>query len=220
MSRTTQTLLLILGLAGCRTADRVEYMSDAAFMPPAAAGSPEQPVAVNGRACLDTDGNPGLCSARVRAGTRLELSLPGRPYAYQLVLTCSAALKADAEYSVPAGQPFAVALETSGLPADVKSFICIGEAHPQDRKDEVSSRFEVRAKVVDKAYEGAEVPRLRRDGGDWFVDTGKYALHVHVLDGGVWTYHYRASSVKVTGPQVLVEVETEACRRSVLRPAK
>jgi hypothetical protein len=218
MRHASLFLVLLLGLVGCQSPNRVDYMSDVAFMGPAAANSPEQPVAVNGRACLDTDGNPGLCSSRIVAGQELVLSLPGRPYPYQLVLACSAALKADAEYSVPAGEPFTVALKTAGLPADLKSFICMGELHPQDRPEEVSARFEVRAKLVEKAYEQAEIPRLRRDGDDWYVDTGKYAFHVHVLDQGVWTYHRKASSVRVSGPQVLVEVETETCRRAVLRP--
>jgi hypothetical protein len=62
--------------------------------------------------------------------------------------------------------------------------------------------------------------RLRQEGDEWYVDAGKYALYLHVRDGGKWRVYKKTASVRVSGPDVLVESETHLCRRSVLKPGR
>jgi hypothetical protein len=209
-------LLSALALLACQ-GTKVTYMDDEAFLSPSAGNSPEESVTVNGRPCLDTDGGPGLYAVRAKSGSDLVVSLSGRPYAYQLDVTCSASVAFQGQYSAPAAQPLSFTIPAAAFSAD-KSFTCIGELHPQDRPEPVSTKFEFRASVVSSAYVPRESIQVLQRGGRWYAEPGKYSLHTFVLDGGTWRYYREVTSVTVSGPGVTVTSESRQGRKNLYRP--
>jgi hypothetical protein len=210
-------LVLLLVAFGCTGTRDISYIDDSAFLKPTLGNSPEHPLLLNGKGCLDIDGIPGLCSLRIKSDSDLEITLNGRDYSYQLELSCSAHVATNLQISVPGQQ-----IQKINIPSerfkDSKSFICIGGIYPQDRPDEVSSKFEFRVKVISPDYESREEIQIYLEDNQWFAAPGKYALHTYIYDNNQWKYYYKATSVKVTSPNILVLSESRLCRYNFYQP--
>lgn len=191
-------------------------MDDSAFLSPSLANSPEETIVVNGHPCIDLEGLPGICSLRAVEGSTIDLTLPGKPYPLQLSISCSEAAKFDKEISVSEGTPTKVSIPVPLLSV-TKSFTCIGEVYPQDRSQQISLKFEVRVKIIDKKYEALETPRIIKAGDTTFVVVGKYALHTFVKDKNVWTYYFKSPIVKVSGGKIIVVSESLSGRKSFFK---
>jgi len=212
-------LLLALISSGCQSRSEIKYMDDSAFLSPTSANSPEAFVSVNNFPCVDVEGIPGLCSIRIKQNQSLKISLSGKPYPYQLSLVCSENVKVNQEFSLPAKEKFSFEISSQNFKS-MKSFICIGEIYPQDRPEEVSSKFEIRVKILDENYETGEQIRLEKQSDGYYLNFGKYAKYVHVYDQGKWYFYSKSPSVKVSSPDVFAIAETQTCRYSFFKPIK
>lgn len=206
--------IIVLLLVGCQ--HQVKYMDDSAFVSPAIGNSPEISVTVNGKPCVDTDGQPGLCAVRAKTGIDLTVQLSGEPYAYQLDLVCSSSLAFDGQFSSPSEQELTITVPSAKM-VGLKSFTCIGTMLPQDRPEPVSSSFEFRATVVSADYQARESVQVTHEPSGWKVYPGKYAMYTFVRDAGIWVYHSDDTSVDVSGPDVVVTSESRLGRRNVYR---
>jgi hypothetical protein len=144
------------------------------------------------------DGNPGLCSKRIRSGDTLALRFDPQPYAYDLAVSCSRPMQVPGA-SIPKDQPFELRIEPAQM-AGLLSFVCIGEIFPQDRDQQVSSKWEVRIVVTDKAYVSREaITPIEKDGKHYLV-LGQYARSAWVFDGKRWKHHSKDTVVEVPDP--------------------
>lgn len=198
------------------TTSKITYIDDTAFLQPAIANSPEELVSVNSHPCIDIEGLPGMCSLRVFEGSTIDLTVSGKPYPFQLSISCSDAVKFDKEISVEAKTITKLIIPVPLLEI-TKSFTCIGEIYPQDRSQQISSKFELRVKIIDKNYEVLETPRIISKEGNTYVVVGKYALHTFVKDNGIWKYYFKDSIVKVSGNKLIIMTESFSGRKSFFK---
>ncbi len=145
-------LVFVAALASCST---LKYEADIGFLNSAQANSKEALVHINDALCKDMNGKPGLCATRIRSDLPLRFRQHAMPYGYKLVFTCSSAIGADDSWSVPAGQDFEFHIKPIQF-STVRLFTCIGEIFPQDRLNELSAAWSVRAEVVDAEYKPRE----------------------------------------------------------------
>lgn len=188
-------IALVIVLTACAS---IKYADDAAFTASAWGNSPEFPVWVNGKLCVDTDGIPGMCSKRVKANEPLTYRLEARPYAYTLRVACPKEMGESFGVDVEAGKPFDHTITPDKYPT-ARSFVCIGEIFPQDRGEPISAKWEFRAKVVDPNYTMRETPYIAKKGKRSFLIAGQYARSVDVYDQGEWKHHDRAPVVEIKG---------------------
>ena len=167
--------ILFLFVLSCQTKGET-YRHDLGFKLPAESNSFEFPVRLNGYVCQDITGKSGLCYLRIKEGGGVILELSSRMYTYNLALSCTDKLDVDKTFYVEKGKDFTLAITDSGL----SSFGCIGEIFPEDRKENISSKFEFRVKVVSKDY--IEKNSIHLDGDK--LSLGNDSLYSKVYNSG------------------------------------
>jgi len=183
------------------TCSPLKYKSDHGFMVAAQANSPEQLVMIGGKACVDLDQVPGLCSKRHRRNLSLFMSIPERPYNYRMELRCSANLDSNQQVDILKNQNYVIEIKPDKF-GPLKSFICIGEIFPHGR-DSVSSKWEVRVKLVNKDYVPREGVYLGKYKGKSYLVVGKHALYTSVFQKGKWKKYKKKPTIRVRDPENL-----------------
>lgn len=152
----------------------MKYSSDFGFLNSAQANSPEYLVKINGKFCKDIDGEIGLCAKRVKSNEKISFILDKRPYSYRLNVECSSAVNFKLNVDVLENSAFEFSIDPSQF-SESKSFTCIGEVFPQDRKEEVSAFWHSRFIVFDKNYQAREMI-YSFDGALILGQNAKYSL--------------------------------------------
>lgn len=183
-------LAVVMVILSCSS---LPYSDDVGFLVSAQANSPEAPIYLNGAACKDMDGNPGLCSKRIRSTDTLVIHFDPLSYGYNLQVSCSSPIVVPGA-TVPAGQPFDLSITPAQM-AGRLSFICIGEIFPQDRTQPSSSKWEIRIVVSDVNYVSREQMNLIRKGNTDYLILGKYARTSWVYDGKSWKQYKKKTIV-------------------------
>lgn len=184
-----------VGLVACSS---LPYQDDIGFLVSAQANSPEFPVYLNGTICKDMDGNPGLCSKRIKSTDTLKFSFDPQVYAYDLTIACTNPISV-AGGSVGANQGFEISITPDQMQG-LKSFVCIGEVFPQDRTQPLSAKFEIRIVVADVNYVARERITTTTQNGDTYLVLGQYARSAWVFDGEKWSLHTKDTMVKLKDP--------------------
>lgn len=199
-----RVIWIILGgvLAAGASCASLPYESDqSGFLVSAQANSSEFPVYLNGKLCIDMEGQAGLCSKRLRSNEDLTFRFDPQEYSYLLTLNCSTGLPPVAPATVPAKQGFTLKIRQADISAaGFRRFTCIGEINPQDRGEPVSAKFTVSVAVYDVAYLQREAMGFTTKKGKTYLVTGKYARQAWVFDQGKWTRHRETTLVQIKGP--------------------
>jgi len=184
---------LFFGLGACSS---LPYNDDIGFLVSAQANAPEFPIFLNGALCKDADGNPGLCSKRIKTTDTLALHFDPQAYAYNLTIDCTNPMVVPGA-SVPAGQAFDLAITPAEI-GGLKSFICEGFIFPQDRVNPpINAMFDVRVLVEDSAYVPREAITSTVQDGNTYLVLGEYARNAWVYDGQKWSQHSKDTMVQV-----------------------
>jgi len=165
-------------LASCRSGS-VKYENDSNFLNSAQANSMEFPIKIKGKVCLDLEGVTGLCSTRIDSSEDFVMAIDPQEYSYRYKLTCSREINFDVSEDVIAGSPKKIVIPKLNM-IGVKSFICIGEVFPADRKEEVSAKWEVRVKIYDVKYQKRESIYETTNGKKKLIVLGKNALYSRI----------------------------------------
>lgn len=169
--KTSFIIFFILILLAC-ACESLKYKSDLGFLNSAQANSPEYLVKINGSYCKDMDGHIGLCAKRIKSNEKIIFVLDKRPYSYRLNVNCSSLVDFKLSVDVLENSPFEFEISPDKFP-EIKSFTCIGEVFPQDRKEEVSAFWHTRFIVYDKKYQARESIYVQDD----LVVLGQHAKH-------------------------------------------
>jgi len=199
-------ILAFMLLVACAS---FKYQDDFSFGVSAQADSPEFPVYINGKMCLDTDNIPGLCSKRISSNEALIIRLDARTYSYSLQLACTRELNESQSFHVESGKSFEYAIKPEKF-TNLKSFTCIGEVFPDDRSQPLSAKWEVRVKVVDKDYVNRETAYFRSEKGRRFLVMGAHARTVNVQDEGVWHTYIESPVIEIKGDSEKVMAFSES----------
>lgn len=185
-----------MSLATCTS---IKYINDIGYLNSAQAGSDEFPIKISySQVCKDLDGIPGLCSKRWDNNSDFTISIDAQPYQYNYQLSCTSQLNSNDNRNVVANQNYDIVISKDkylNLPS--KSFTCIVEIFPQDRPEAVSSRAEIRVKLIDGKYVSRETMYIQEQGTHHFLITGQYALHTHVCRQGTCKIYNKETWINV-----------------------
>lgn len=164
-------VILILLFISCSSP---RYKEDYGYLNSSQANSPEYPVYINNRLCLDLDKRPGLCAVRIRSDRSIEIKIDPQLYSYRLQLVCSKGTEIDKSFDVKEQTDFAYTIDNSSF-SKLRSFTCIGEVFPTDRLESVSAKFEIRFIVYDGNYISREAMYFLKTGDSSVVNIGGYS---------------------------------------------
>lgn len=173
MNRTISFLLLFILLTAC-SCQPIKYQADLGFLNSAQANSPEYLVKINGKYCKDMDGQIGLCAKRIKSNEKIRFIMDKRAYSYRLNVGCSSLVDFNLSVDVLENAVFEFSIDPEAF-KEAKSFTCIGEIFPQDRKEEISAFWHTRFVVVDENYQGRE-SIYSQDGILVLGQNAKYSL--------------------------------------------
>lgn len=163
-------------IVGC-ACNPIKYEADLGFLNSAQANSFEYFVRINGTPCKDMDNKIGLCAKRVESNQSLKFEIDSKPYSYTLSVRCTKELNSDFSVNVAKEVPYSFTIKPESF-ATVKSFTCIGEVFPEDRDQEISANFQVRAIVVDSNYVEREIVTTTKVKKDTYLIFGKHSRYV------------------------------------------
>jgi hypothetical protein len=190
-------------LVACST---LPYQDDTGFLVSAQANSPEFPVYIGGSVCKDMDGNPGLCSKRIKSTDDVKIHFDAQSYSYNLTVSCTNPIVVPS-VSVAENQAYDLVIPNAEFSGPgLLSFVCIGEVFPQDRTQPLSAKFEVRIVVTDASYQAREAVYIAKDtGGGNTLVLGEYARDAWVFDNGKWSKHSKDTQVSIKGDPTQVQ---------------
>lgn len=177
---------LLLFLVSCSNA---RYKDDYGFLNSSQANSPEYPVYINNKLCLDLDKRPGLCAIRVKSNQSIELKIDPQMYDYRLQLQCTKALDLDKSFDVEKQKDFSFVILPTSF-STLRSFTCIGEVFPKDRQETISAKFEIRFIVYDAEYIGREYAYFLKTSDSSVVNVGDFARSITV-------YYYEKGKLRL-----------------------
>lgn len=166
-------LISLLILCSC---NEIKYQADIGFLNSAQANSFEYFVTINGAPCKDMDNKIGLCAKRIESNAPLKFKIDPKPYGYSFNLRCTKELNSDYSINIAKDQAYEFSIAPEKF-ATVKSFTCIGEIFPEDRPQEISGNFQVRAIVFDSNYIERELVYTKEVKKDTYLVFGKYAKY-------------------------------------------
>jgi len=187
----------IASLAMIAACTQLAYKDDTGFLVSAQANSPEYPVYINGKMCVDTEGYPGACTKRIGSTEDAVFKFDPQPYAYLLSVACGGGIKVPSA-TVPKDQPYAFTI-TADQMASVRTFVCIGQVSPQDRSPSVPASFNVTIVITDARYVAREKPFITSDHGTPYLVLGEFARDAWVYDDGEWSEHSEEPMVEIEG---------------------
>ena len=205
MKRAIYLVGVLAVIAACTS---LPYKDDLGFLVSAQADSPEFPVYINGHLCTDMEGNPGLCSKRIKSTEDVTFKFDPQSYAYLVTVACPNGVGVP-DATVPAGQPYSFTL-THAQMGSYRTLVCIGEVSPQDRQPRVSAKFEVTITIVDAQYVQREQMFFTKKDGDTYVVLGEFARSAWVYDNGQWTQHSKDTTVKIQGDPAKAKAYSES----------
>lgn len=185
------------------------YKDDDAFLVSAQANSPEFIVYVNGRPCVDADGQSGLCAKRIKSDQDLVVRIDPQDYDYALQVKCSQQLPPIPDVNVLKGKAYEFRI-TAAAASTVLAYTCRGEVFPADRKPPVSGVFKFHVNILDAKYTAREAITLSAKDGKQYLVLGQYARHAWVYDRGRWAFHSKKPVVEVKGNPAQVRAYSES----------
>ena len=195
------TILWMCAIVACSS---IKYKDDLGFLVSAQANSTEYPIHVNGKLCIDLDGQTGLCSKRVKSNEPVTFSVDPQPYSYKFQITCSKGTGIEKESrDVESNKSF----EFKILPAQFDTllvFSCVGNVYPADRPQPMAAKFRVQINVYDAEYTGREEMYVTKKQGKNVLVLGTHARTSFVNDGAGWKRYTEKTYVEVKNPATVV----------------
>lgn len=156
----------------------MKYQNDIGFLNSAQANSMEYFVRINDKPCVDMDEKVGLCAKRVKTNENLVFKMMAREYGYRFNLKCSSDIDSNLSVDIKKETPYSFQIDAEKF-SHTRSFTCIGEVFPHDRKQEISASWHVRVLTVDKDYTEREKVQEIKSKGKTYLVMGKHARYVH-----------------------------------------
>ena len=169
---------VLMGASRC-AGTGIKYEDDIGFLNSAQANSMEYMVKIGGKVCKDLDGKIGACTKRIRSDRGVTLCHDKRPYSYRLHLRCSSGTGIGFSVDIQKNKKWEYTIPHEKFKA-FRSFSCVGEIFPQDRKNNLSATWQIRFIVVDKEYHERErIYHTKKH-----IVLGKHALYSTVCSKG------------------------------------
>lgn len=172
-------ILLLFSFISCAPS---HFANDSEYPVAASVNSPEFPVYVNGIICKDMDSITGFCTKRI-ANTGFKLTIDPRPYPYKVAVTCNTTIPFSKELDAPGNAHIDIVVDASYYKGQ-DSFACLGQIFPIDGRESVSSKFDIRFRVVGEKYAAREEIYEAPIGSTPSLILGDYALHSTVCGPG------------------------------------
>lgn len=148
MKKILILMLLVLCFASCK---QLKYVADMQFNPSAYANSPEYPVQINGKWCVDGSGMGGFCVVRQPEEKDMLIRIQPQLYGYRIRVQCSSLTGIDVTYDILPQKEFTMTISKEKF-KEFNVISCVGNIYPSDRPEPIGAMFELRARVIRNDY--------------------------------------------------------------------
>jgi len=148
MKKILLLVLVLLSFASCK---QLKYVADINFDPSAYANSPEYPVQINGKWCVDGSGMGGFCVVRQPEKKDMLIRILPQLYGYRIRVQCSTATGIDITLDVLPEKELIITLQKEKF-NEFNVISCVGNIYPSDRPEPIAAMFELRARIIRDDY--------------------------------------------------------------------